>query len=352
LTETETVLILQGGGSLGSYECGVYKSLHKKGIEFDILSGTSVGALNALIIAGAKSDPAKDLEKFWLELSSNMFSFMPDELRSYYSTYYTSLMGNDRMFYPKGNSMNLLYEAFISPYLYSIKPLKKTLSKYVDFEKINKKNSKPRLILTAVDIQKSCPVVFDSDEAEINLETALATIGYPFYGIEWTKKDGKYLWDGSLMSNTPLREVINSSPRKDKEVYLVSLFPRNHDHLPENMFESWHRARDIMHTDKTQHNVNMSRVISKHLSILKKMHSILERAKLDENLKKEFDSLRSDYEKVAKKRGAIINKIIRIEREEETHFLLEDADFSEKTIRDLIQQGQSDAESVLEHNSM
>ncbi len=106
-----------------------------------------------------------------------------------------------------------------------------------------------------------------------------------------------------------------------------------------------------MHTDKAQHNVNMSRIISKHLELLKKMHSILERAKLDENLKKEFDSLKSDYEKVAKKRGAIINKIIRIEREEESHFLLEDADFSLPTIKNLIKQGQEDTETVLEKTS-
>jgi NTE family protein len=43
----ETVLVLQGGGSLGAYECGVYKTLAKHKIKFDIVSGTSIGALNA-----------------------------------------------------------------------------------------------------------------------------------------------------------------------------------------------------------------------------------------------------------------------------------------------------------------
>ena len=51
----ETVLIMQGGGSLGAYECGVYKALHKLGIEFDIIAGTSIGAVNAAIIAGKLS---------------------------------------------------------------------------------------------------------------------------------------------------------------------------------------------------------------------------------------------------------------------------------------------------------
>ena len=53
--ESETVLVMQGGGSLGAYECGVFKTLAKHGIKFDIVAGTSIGAVNAGIIAGSKS---------------------------------------------------------------------------------------------------------------------------------------------------------------------------------------------------------------------------------------------------------------------------------------------------------
>ena len=52
---TETVLVLQGGGSLGAYECGVYKTLAKHNIKFDIIAGTSIGALNAAIIGSCCS---------------------------------------------------------------------------------------------------------------------------------------------------------------------------------------------------------------------------------------------------------------------------------------------------------
>src|SRR5574338_393134 len=66
----ETVLVMQGGGSLGAYECGVYKALSRHGIKFDIVAGTSIGAINAAIIAGSKNDrPEKDLEDFWLEVA-------------------------------------------------------------------------------------------------------------------------------------------------------------------------------------------------------------------------------------------------------------------------------------------
>ena len=69
----ETVLIMQGGGSLGAYECGVYKTLEKHGIEFDVVAGTSIGAVNAAIIVGSKTNsPAQDLEHFWLTLADNI----------------------------------------------------------------------------------------------------------------------------------------------------------------------------------------------------------------------------------------------------------------------------------------
>jgi NTE family protein len=230
--------------------------------------------------------------------------------------------------------------------LYDNDPLKQTISKFVDFEKINDKDG-TRLIVSAVDIQKGKSVIFDNKKDSLDAGHILASAGYPFYGISWTEKDDRYLWDGSLLSNTPLREAIDASPRCDKQVFIVSLFPRKHMDLPKNMSESWHRARDIMHIDKTEHNVRMSKVISRYLDLLKKMHNILENSELSQENKIKLKEIQPEYEKLASQRGAIIRDIIRIERQEESHFLLEDADFSLSTIRHLIEEGQSDAESAL-----
>ena len=52
----ENVLILQGGGSLGAFGCGVYKALVKNNINLDVIAGTSIGGINAAIIAGSKSE--------------------------------------------------------------------------------------------------------------------------------------------------------------------------------------------------------------------------------------------------------------------------------------------------------
>ena len=368
----EIVLVMQGGGSLGAYECGVYKILEKHNIKLDIVSGTSIGAINASIISGSKGQsPAKTLEAFWMEISEKITpSFLPDDIRSIFSTMFASYYGNKNAFEPiwyPPTAFNY-YSFFkenteIPPHLYDIKPLRETLTKFIDFDKINYYNKKniinkskqkkdaeritSRLIMSSTDIQKSEPVTFDSDTMEIDADHIVACAGFPFYGISWTEKDGRYLWDGSLLSNTPLREVINASPKNHKIVYIVNLFPKYQKDLPKNMFDIWHRARDIMHTDRTENNIHMSKVITKYLDVMKDMHDLLNNINIDENMKDLFFKVEKEYHRIATDRGAIIEQITKIEREEDTHFIFEDADFSTQTIQKLIKQGEADAEEAL-----
>lgn len=351
--QPETVLIMQGGGSLGAYECGVYKTLVKHGIKFDVVAGTSVGAVNAGIVAGSRTDhPEKDLEAFWLEVAETITpSAMPDYLRAVMSSSYGAFYGNPKIFSPiwfMAPSLNIAngYFQYKWPYLYDLAALKNTLHKYVDFTKLNAQNM-PRLVVTCTDIKKSKAVIFDSLTTNIDADHLVACAGFPFYGIRWTEKDGKYLWDGALLSNTPLREVIDSSPKRDKKVYIVNLFPHVQEEVPENLFDAWHRARDIMHTDKTDHNVRMSKVISKYLLLLREMHDIISNAQLDKELHERFRKIEPEYHKIADARGAIIDEITRIERSEDTPFLFEDADFSIATIKKLIKQGEDDAQIAL-----
>jgi NTE family protein len=344
---------MQGGGSLGAYECGVYKTLVKQGIKFDIVAGTSVGAINAGIVAGSRTDhPEKDLEDFWLEVAETMTpSFLPDYMRAVVSSTYSAFYGNPKFFSPTWFSLPSLnfasgYFQYKWPYLYDLAALKKTLHKYIDFTKLNAQNI-PRLVVTCTDIKKSDAVIFDSLTTNIDADHLMACAGYPFYGIKWIEKDGKYLWDGALLSNTPLREVIESSPKRDKKVYIVNLFPHVQEELPENLIDALHRARDIMHTDKTDHNVRMSKVISKYLLLLREMHDIISNAQLDEELHKRFRKIEPEYHKLADARGAIIEEITKIERSEDAPFLFEDADFSLATIKKLIRQGEDDAQAAL-----
>jgi NTE family protein len=223
---------------------------------------------------------------------------------------------------------------------------KENFEKHIDFSKPNSKNV-PRVILTCTDIKNSEAVIFDSRTTGIDADHVIACTGYPFYGIAWTEKEGRFLWNGVLLSNTPLRGAIDSSPKHDKKVYIVNLFPHVQEELSKNLVEIWHRASDIMHTDKTDNNVRMSKVISRYLLLMREMHDIISNAELDAELHERFRKIEPEYHKLADARGAIIDEITRIERSEDVSFLFEDADFSIATIRKLIKQGEEGAEKAL-----
>ena len=85
----------------------------------------------------------------------------------------------------------LAYCYYNKPYLYSIGPLKRSISKYIDFKKLNNIANGPRLIITSTDMQKSQSITFDSKFTSIDADHIVACAGFPFYGIAWTEKDGK-----------------------------------------------------------------------------------------------------------------------------------------------------------------
>ena len=153
----ETVLILQGGGSLGAYECGVYKALQRFGIKFDIVAGTSIGAVNASVIVGNKNgDPAGALEEFWLDLAEGITPpGLPDEIRPYFAAMNSAMFGNPKVFFPKWFFPSPDYfMPYFWQYFYDIAPLKNTLNQYVDFQKI-RDPKRPRLLVTSTDVQNS-----------------------------------------------------------------------------------------------------------------------------------------------------------------------------------------------------
>lgn len=117
---------------MGAYECGVYKALKRHELEFDIMAGTSIGAINAAIIAGNNSETsAKILEQFWLSLAKRINpSFLEDNIRAIFSSFIVSLYGNKNMFEPvwfyPASFLNY-YSIFssytrIPPHLYDVIP--------------------------------------------------------------------------------------------------------------------------------------------------------------------------------------------------------------------------------------
>jgi len=404
--ETETVLVLQGGGSLGAYECGVYKTLSKHGIKFDILAGSSIGAINSSIICSAQSaqrDAAKVLEDFWLTLAENnipppllTFSLLPaasilpsplsaDEILAILSSMYSVMYGNPNAFTPKWFEPDS-WDYFLPYkwiYLYDSKALKNTLKQFIDFGFLNRKsklestsptpspsqnhndiskyeesvNFGSRLIITAADIQKGKPVIFDNYKTYVDIDSIAACAGYPFYGIKWSIKDGTYLWDGSLLSNTPTLEAIKASPGRNKRFYIVDIFPREQQQLPENMIDVWHRARDIIFMDKTNTNIEMLSIRERYISLLKKLYAIIntdasDNSKVDEKSKARFKEIESEYNELIHGYGGVIEEVTRIGRREKLHYLYEDGDFSAYRIEKLIREGEEDAENVMRNKSL
>jgi NTE family protein len=391
----ENVLILQGGGSLGAFGCGVFKALVQKNLKIDIIAGTSIGGVNAAIIAGSKNakHPEQLLEKFWLELADSFVdldyispflspyleqltrnsyhssSLTPQQnknesirkveeyrdksIRSFFSS---AIFGNDKMFKARWRLEYLLTDPeYFEPakwtYLYDLSPLANTLEKYIDYGKL-KPNGNPnsRLIMTAVNVLTSEPLTFDSSKQQITPKHILATCSYPAYNFPWTEVEkGVYCWDGGLLSNTPLREVIDASAVNDKRIFLVENYPKKISSLPENLTEVYHRARDIMFCDKTLSTVTMSKVITRYLRYIDELYHMIEDSvdttKVDKN---QLEKIRRKYKKYKRDTGAEIKSVHYISRDEPVHSIYENADFSPKTIKDSIREGELKTNRILD----
>lgn len=369
----ENVLILQGGGSLGAFGCGVFKALANNNIKIDIVAGTSIGGLNATIITGSKGDhPERELEQFWLELAegSSTNLMVPastvdssslthiSQAKSILSFYGAAFHGKKKVFVPRWGPGHFFFDPqFLTPdkwtYLFDHTPLVKTLEKYVDFNKLQPNgNSNTRLIITAVNVLTAEPLTFDSAKQQITPKHIMATTGYPTYYFQWVEvEEGVYAWDGSLLSNTPLREVIDASPVNDKRIFLVENYPKNTDKLPDNILEVQHRARDIMFSDKTKHNIQMAKAITYQLRFIDELYHAVENRFDMQNKedKKKFEKIRAKYKKIAEEHGAEIKAVYHITRDERSPSLYENADFSSNTIKGAISDGEMKTNEILQH---
>ena len=375
--KVEDVIVLQGGGSLGAFACGAFKAMVKEGIKIDIASGTSVGATNAAIIAGSKSDqPEKDLEEFWMELAESSYSIVPDFFFFDYNqdigsmsfkrmpaaSINSALFGVPKMFVPRwlGGGADPVLKDIIGQngstmmpnrwtYLYDHSPLGKTLEKYIDFSKLDSnktlKKSSPynaRLIITCVNVLTAEPMVFDSAKMRIQTKHLLASTAYPAYGFPWVEiEDETYAWDGSLLDNTPVRAVLKASPRNDKRIYIIENYPRNIDKLPSNLMEVADRTRDIIFSDKTKSSLRLAKFITRQINLIEELYDVFEAAEHSKFNPQKIRFIKEEYNDIVNNHGAEILDVIRISRERiGTPHLLKNADFSPKQIRELIEQGE------------
>ena len=253
----EIVLVLQGGGALGSYQVGVYQALNEVGIEPDWIIGTSIGAINASLIAGnAPEQRLARLTEFWKRMEQNpawqlreMLSGFGDGL-AYWSTIAHGIPG---FFRP--NPLAHFGETFPlgaeRAGYYSTAPLEATLSDLVDFDLVN--SGRPRLTVGAAHVRTSQMRYFDSRDGKLDVRHIMASGALP-PAFPAVRIDGELYWDGGILSNTPTEVVFDDNPRKDSLIFAVHLW-NTHGAEPKTMAEVFSRQKDVQYSSRIMSHI-------------------------------------------------------------------------------------------------
>src|SRR5262245_25728312 len=266
----QRVLVLQGGGALGSYQAGAYQALCGFGFEPEWIAGISIGAVNAAIIAGNEGHTrVKRLKEFW-EMVSAPVPWKPlgksDHSRELFNSTSAALIatfGVPGFFVPRVPSAPMWPPG--SPQAesyYDTAPLKKTLERLVDFDRIN--DLKTRLSVGAVGVTSGNFRYFDNYEFKklgkrIGPEHIMASGALP-PGFPSVVIEGEHYWDGGIASNTPLDFVLDNERRRDLLIFQVDLFSARGD-LPQTLLEAAEREKAIRYSSRTRMNTDMNRQI-------------------------------------------------------------------------------------------
>jgi NTE family protein len=256
---TTVALVLQGGGALGSYQGGVYEELAKAGYDPTWYAGISIGAINAAILAGNPPERRLDrLREFWDLITSSIdwpqWFGSSDAIRqtfNQFSAASAAANGLPGFFRPRFPTpmMHLPGTGGATSY-YDTEPLRDTLLRLVDFDRIN--SGEVRLSLGAVNVQSGNYVFFDTTKMRIGPEHVMASAALPpsFPAIEI---DGEFYWDGGIVSNTPLFHVLEQCALTDTLVFEIDLFSHTGP-LPNDIFEVEERRKDITFSSRTREN--------------------------------------------------------------------------------------------------
>ena len=259
----DRVLVLQGGGALGSYQAGVVEALAEANLHPGWVAGISIGAINAALIAG--NPPEKRLERlesFWNTISAAApITQAPrnEYLRGLWNEAaagWVAAVGVPGFFAPRFPPA-LLYPpgAPEALSLYDTAPLKTTLESLVDFDRINA--GETRLSVGAVNIRTGNFAYFDNTRDTIRAEHIMASGALP-PGFPPVEIDGEHYWDGGIVSNTPLQYVLDEASTRNLLIFQVDLFSARGE-MPRTLLEAAEREKDIRFSSRTRMNTDMNR---------------------------------------------------------------------------------------------
>jgi NTE family protein len=478
ISEKERAFVFAGGGSLGAYEAGAYKSIYEilkkrdeaQGIKgkavFDIIAGTSIGAMNAAVLVsyvvenGTYEGSAQRLADFWEYLcadsmiESNPFfrswwdywhfitkdSATGEAARRFYSTKEFATYGVPNVFYPFMPSPDKRFlHPFNTWFQYSNEPLKRSLERFVRFPiSTSYEDDQPRLILTAVDVADGIPVAFDSYPKEgghkytgygrfishdgkdigfehviryddgITSDQVMASGSLPI-NFDYTKievesynydhssrkdnvgnstrgnngasniggtdslyiKEIRRFWDGGLMTNTPLMQLVllhryfwyrvkgikDNVPRL--VICVINLHPTAQPEVPGDYDGALNRKSDISFSDRSHQEEATLMLISDYVGLIRSLINLAKEGGIKEerinNLLDQPTRLRGWLYQPKNIRETIegrfeIDEVIRIGRRNDPHTISDKIfDFSRGTIKGLLKDGYDDTKIELEN---
>ena len=265
----QVALVLQGGGALGAYQGGVYEALAEANMEPDWTAGMSIGAINAAIIAGNSPKYRVDrLREFWTEVTSDgpwpsLSWARGNQARNLFNRLSAGMTLTN-------GAKGFFTTRFVSPWLqasgtidatsfYDTKPLKHTLLRLIDFDRLN--SGTTRFSVGAVNVRTGNFVYFDTTTHTIQPEHIMASCALP-PGFPAIEIDGEHYWDGGLVSNTPLQWVVNSLPRRDTLAFQVDLWSARGE-LPVNMLDVMTREKEIRYSSRTRAGTDQFKHVQK-----------------------------------------------------------------------------------------
>ena len=262
-TPQRVVLVLQGGGALGAYQAGVYQALHEAGLEPQWVIGTSIGAINASLIAGsAQADRIARLREFWRRVEHGAptrlaasFPLLGGQL----ATWMTTMGGLDGFFRPNPLAFagaHVRLGADNAGY-YSTEPLRQTLSDLIDFERINRGDC--RLTVGAANVRTARMRYFDSRDTPLDIRHVMASGALP-PAFPPVRIGGDLYWDGGVLSNTPVEAVFDDAPRRSALVFAVHIWNPDGPE-PQTMNDVLHRQKDVQYSSRAHSHIQRQKQI-------------------------------------------------------------------------------------------
>lgn len=263
-------LVLQGGGALGAYQAGIFQALDEQKVVPDWVVGTSIGAVNAALIAG--NEPhlrLLRLREFWERIAhrdSIDMSKVPDRVRkinTWIAAVDATLRGvpgfySPRMFSPFMAGLSVPPE---SASFYDTSILTETLNELVDFNYLNAKDGM-RMTVNALKVTTGELVSFDNTKQTLGPRHIMASGALP-PGFPGVRIDGELYWDGGLFSNTPLETVLEDEPRRNTLCFMVDLWSPDGEE-PTNLDEVQTRQKDVMYASRSK----------RHIETYQRMHNL------------------------------------------------------------------------------